>query len=184
MTTENEEKTHCLVFSVPYTDVEIVSFIGEKKSQGIIYNPLRAVAPIPWSSKCPHCQQGQQKEWKLDIRKALQLICSVKFSAPNNYEFYITHKYRASGQLDLSGWCLRVFRSDRKLTMDVIQLTEHLPVFDGPVQDFRSRFVSRGLKLIFSARMPSSNELQACMKGLQEAQPPAVKHPCHALIWP
>ena len=156
-----------LTFKVPYSDIEIVMFAtgGEKRSHGFIYNPLKAVPPIPWSRDCPHCQKGP-KDWKPSVQQAVRTLGSTRFDPPCRYEFEVGRNYLMAGMFDRGDWTLRIFRRDRQLVMDVIQLAGKLPLYQGPTSDFRSRYIDRALKLILSARVPSDEEIQACLKGL------------------
>lgn len=165
--TVKQNPESCLVFEVPYSDVEIVMFAtgNEKRSHGLAYNPLKVASPIPWSSDCPHCQKGP-KDWKPSVQQAVRTLGSTRFDPPCRYEFEVGHNYLMAGMFDRGDWTLRIFRRDRQLVMDVIQLAGKLPLYQGPISDFRSRYIDRALKLVLSARVPSDREIQTCLRGL------------------
>jgi hypothetical protein len=166
----------CLTFEVPWSDVEIVAFIEKDGAAGIAYHPRILNSTIPWSSACPHCFQGKPTKLGPGARQAIKVMCSARRHQPNKYQFVLSPQYLATGKMDRDGWTIKVRRPDKRLILDVIQLTGQPPASQGPTQEFRSAAVVRGLRLILSGRVPSAEEIKACVRGLRSC--PSSLTPC------
>jgi hypothetical protein len=170
-----------LIFTIPYTEIEILSIqLPSKRFGGILYNPRQITTPELWLSVCLHCIEG--KHWKLTIRRAVQTLCSTIYRKPNKYWFYLCPNFKAHGTLTSKGWNLKVIRIDKALSMKVIENQNGPPTFDGPTQMFRSVPLKKALKLILSSRRASKTEMKSCMQGLREIQLIGTQTPCWNLV--
>lgn len=168
----------CLTFRVPWSDIEIISFIARDETAGIAYHPRIMNSAIPWSSACPHCLRGKLTKLRPGTRQAIRVLCSARRRRPSEYQFILSPHYLVLGKSDKSGWMVKVIQQDKNLILDVIQLASQPPVFNGPMKEFRSTIVNRGLKLILSGRAPLAGEVGACVRDLREMKPPIPEIPC------
>ena len=177
MTSEN----NAIIFKVPYADTEILAFLDEKNPLwGLVYNPLKLTAPKPWSNNCLHCQRKKHNYWSRSTQVSVKIMCSCSHFSPRQLEFILPPNYKIREKPDHDGW--DVFRIDKELAMDVFHRPNQPPVLIGPTQDFRSVHVRHGIKLLLSARIPSSAETKALLRVLKKATPPKIRTPCWNVI--
>ena len=182
MAAKKWEGPPCLAFRVPNSDVEIIAFAAGTTLRGVVCNPKRLLPPTPWSGECPHCRQGgSDRKWGKAAMEAVRIMCSAKLIPPDVYEWDFSSHYKARGKLNPDGWNVTIEQPEKNIILNVIHHNKQPPILIGLAREFRSEHVRRGLGLILSGRVPADNEVEACMRGLREAGPPAAKTPCWEL---
>ena len=188
LSTERWGGTKALIFSVPYTDIKILSLIDEDEMRGMIYNPYLLTKPMPWTSNCPHCREGKQKGIPVKIRRAIQILCTIQPDGPDGYRFTLPNRYRIGTRLTERGWEIRILKTKRGATLYVVKLEGKDPVgLQASAREFRSPLLLRTLKMFFSAEKPGENEVQAILSPLHKMEinslPPSRKTPCRMVTF-
>ena len=178
-----------LIFSVPYTDIKLLALVDRNGMRGAIYNPGLLTMPVPWLDRCPHCREGKQKRIPLKIRKLVQVLCSNRPDGPDGYRFALPNHYRIGTRLTPKGWGIRIRKPENGDTQHVIKLKGKEPMeLRGSAREFRSPVLLRTLKMLFSAREPSENEIQAILSPLRTIElnslPTSQKTPCRLTTFP
>lgn len=107
-------------------------------------------------------------------------MCSCSHFSPNQLEFILPPNYKIREKPNHDGW--DVFRIDKELSMNIFCQPNQPPVLIGPTQEFRSVHVRRGIKLLLSARTPSSSETKALLEALKKTTSPKNRTPCWNVI--
>lgn len=201
MAAKKWEGPPCLAFRVPNTDVEIITFAAGTTLRGMVCNPKRLLPPTPWSGACPHCRQGRaehgqggwgwqarsprrgqggsDRKWGKAAMEAVRIMCSARLIPPDVYEWNLSPRHKARGKFHSTGWIITVERPEKSLILHVIHYNNQRPILVGLAREFRSEHVRRGLGLILSGHVPTDNEVEACMRGLREAEPPKRDEGCN-----
>jgi len=176
-----------LIFTVPYTDIEILALMGDGGMRGIIYRPHKLTKPVPWLSTCPHCQRGEQRECPIKVRRSIQALCSIKPERPDGYRFTLPNHYHLYTRKNTRGWVIGVKKPRSTMTLWARALAGEDESFEGSIRDFRSPMLLRTLKLFFSAREPNEREIRACLRPLRDHDPsslkPSQRTPCRVCSW-
>jgi hypothetical protein len=178
-----------MIFSVPYTDIKILTIIDEQGMRGAIYNPYKLTMPIPWLDKCPHCRMGEQEDISLKIRKLIQVLCTAKPDGPDGYGFTLPNKYKIGTRRDSKGWGVRVKKPRSSSSLYVVKLDGTKPTgLQESARDFRSPVLLRTLKLLFSAKEATESEVQAVLLPMRKQPlsdlPIEQQTPCRQAIHP
>lgn len=164
-----------LIFTVPYTDIEILAIIEDNRMRGVIYRPHKLAKPIPWLSTCAHCRKGKQKGCAIKVRRAIQTLCSIAPERPDAYKFTLPNHHQLYTRRDARGWVMRARKPRSTTALWARKLAGEDESFEGPIRDFRSPMLLRTLKLFFSAREPDEMEIQACLQPLLGQDPSSLK---------
>jgi hypothetical protein len=172
-----------IVFSVPYTDIKILALIDDDSMRGAIYNPYRLTKPMPWMSKCPHCREGQQRGIPVKIRRAIQVLCTIRPDGPDGYGFTLPNRYRLGARMTERGWGIRIRKPGNGATLHVVKLEGQEPIgLQESAREFRSPILLRTLKMLFSAVNPNKKDVEAILTPILNQSidnlPPSQKFPC------
>ena len=178
-----------LIFSVPYSDVKILTIIDGGRMKGAIYNPYKLTKPMPWLDRCPHCREGRQKSLPLKIRKLVQVLCSVRPDGPDGYGFTLPNHYRIGTRKTPKGWGIRVRKPKSGSSLYVIKMDGAEPVgLQESAREFRSPILLRTLKLLFSAKETTEKEIQAILLPMHRQPlselPNLLRTPCRRAMHP
>jgi hypothetical protein len=183
-----------LIFSVPYTDLEILALLKDDKMMGVIFNPQVLSKPLPWLSTCPHCRREKQQKYPTDekcrikARRAIQTLCTIKPERPDGYRFTLPNHHQLHTRRNARDWVMGVRKPGSRSTLWVKKLAGEEPIFEGPVREFRSPVLLRTLRLFFSAREPGENEIQTSLLPLLKQDPsslkPSQRTPCRLITHP
>ena len=189
MTTERWGGAKSLVFSVPFTDIKILSVIDGDGMRGAIYDPRKLSRPIPWLGKCPHCRDGEQEGLPLKIRKLIQVLCTAKPEGPDGYGLTLPNKYKVGARRDSRGWGVRVRKPRSRSSLHMVKLDGAEPTgIQESARDFRSPVLLRTLKMLFSAREATEDEVQAILLPMRKQPlselPIEQRTPCRQAMHP
>jgi hypothetical protein len=189
-----DKKTEPLVFTVPYSDKEILLLDDPcGNSLGIIYHPRKMDAPIPWKANCSHCMRGQQSEIDIAVKRAVKVLCSRRligdveeYKVPTNSNPCTVWCKRGSSEVGKSELIIKILQSD-EAPIDAIWINGKF-VTQSKSLLMRSKIVGRSLKLLGSIRPSSKSEMKACLMpllGIQRKEGIAThrRFPCLKIDW-
>jgi hypothetical protein len=160
-----------LIFSMPHSNIKILTLINKDRMKGAVYNPYMLTKPIPWSSKCPHCKKGQQKEMPLKIRRAIQILCSNEPDGPSSYKFTLPRNCQIWIHFTSRGWRTMVRKIGDKGSPCAVKLSGTEPMgFQESTPKSRSPILLRTLEMLFSAREADETEIQAILLPLKKQE--------------
>jgi hypothetical protein len=161
-----------LIFTIPYTNHEILTFIHSTLTAGVAYDPLSTRSPIPWLGNCKRCRRGKIENYPrppLKTRRAIQALCTATPVRLDGYKIttYMggtpTHVVHVKRSRD--GWRLRT-RNPRGDKLEVVGREGRVISTSGPEREFRSPVLQRILKMLLSAREPIESEITSCLRHL------------------
>lgn len=178
------------IFSMPYTDIKVLTIIDSEGVRGAIYDPGRLTHPMPWLAWCPHCRDGRQKGLSLKIRKAVQVLCTIRPDGPDGYSFTLPNRYRIGARRTLEGWGLRIERPDGAGDPLYVIKRHGSPLtrLRDASRSLRSPLLLRTLRLILSAEEADEENTTAILLPMREHPydklPRAMWTPCRRAMQP
>jgi hypothetical protein len=188
-----------LVFTDPYSGHEIllINDLGIAPF-GVSYDPRSLSPPVPWSSSCPHCVNGRDRELSIHLKREIRILssvcaivgkeCYMTFVVPTNCEpIRVTVKAlgESSQEFVVSGGGSR--------SATVIVLRSGRTVYEGdPLlvkQARRPQILGRSLRLLSSSRVADDASLVAllrplaCAQGGRRSNQYSQWSPCRKLDW-
>jgi hypothetical protein len=182
-------KTPPVVFTVPYSDFEILLLTDPSGTRlGIVYHPMRMDDPITWHSTCPHCLRGKQSDLDITVKRAIQVLVSRKVDGD-------TEEYL----VPTNGQCcsVSVKRSDKVMMLKILAEGQESieAVWDhGKLKSdhkhllLRSKILDRSLRLIASSKEPNMRSIKSSLMPMlikQRCEGIAVhrRFPCFKIDW-
>jgi hypothetical protein len=182
-------KTTPVVFTVPYSDFEILLLTDPSGTRlGIVYHPMKMDDPITWHSKCPHCLRGKQSDLDIAVKRAIQVLVSRKITSD-------TEEYL----IPTNGQCcsISVQRSDKGMKLKILADNQESidAVWDrGKLKSdhkhllLRSKILDRSLRLIASSKEPNMRSIKSSLMPMlikQRHEGIAVhrRFPCFKIDW-
>lgn len=189
-------ETEKLVYTDPYSGHEVVLVQTRKDPTfGVAYDPRSVSPPTPWSSVCPHCLAGRDREISIHLKREIRVVASMtKTSAGREYvvptngrPLRVLHQAKADGTQDL-----HIYEGDSETLLATLGT-------DGKIshsgdekiarQAGRPQILGRCIKLLFSARDMDTNILLKLVTPLvTEQRMKASKQlskwsPCRRIDW-
>jgi hypothetical protein len=185
------------IYTDPYSGVEILQISQDDVVVGICYDPRKTLAPVPWSSSCPHCRAGRQKDLSIHTKRAIKMLLSGKsakrrrggstrsvavYSLPTNASS-IALSHEIVGKK-------HVFRARKDGRVLVFRGAPGSKLsHEGDLRAFQSPILHRCVRLLFSARPARPLEVAASFLPIVR-QPKIPRKPggrrlaCRDIDWP
>jgi hypothetical protein len=182
-------KTTPVVFTVPYSDFEILLLTDPSGTRlGIVYHPMKMDDPITWHSQCPHCLRGKQSDLDIAVKRAIQVLVSRKITGD-------TEEYL----VPTNGQCcsVSVKRIDKGMKLKI--LTDGQESIDatwdrGKLKSdhkhllLRSKILDRSMRLIASSKEPNMRSIKSSLMPMlikQRREGIAIhrRFPCFKIDW-
>jgi hypothetical protein len=153
------------IYTEPETGCEIL-LLGDDIPFGAAYHPRRAGDAVPWHSGCEHCNRSRQTNLNIDLKRALLTLTTRRASGLR--EQVPVHGYTIlSSATPYTVWHW-ILDNDHHADVDCpsgqhlhASLPEDRPLKIEGDGKRRSVWLRKGLRLLFSARPATPNEISA-----------------------
>jgi hypothetical protein len=169
------------IYADPYSGHEILVIEDDGTLFGASYDPRRAGTAVAWHGDCRHCQSGRQRKVSIHVKREIQALRTRRHaghvpSTRSNITEYVvpsnSHVHRLRYWRDGSTQHANVVRAENtQLLLSAVQYEgEPITISDGDPRFFQSKILRRCLRLIFSGREATRDEILACAEPLASAQ--------------
>jgi hypothetical protein len=156
------------IYADPFSGIEMLLLRDGPKTHGLAYNPRRSTLPVPWSSTCPHCLKGRQLGLSSQVRREIRFLLSrqretgrTRYELPSRCRPHVVHHYARKKKQEA---LVRGFTPIKTL---LVTCVPRRPLaYEGDRRAFQSPILHRCLRLLFSGRPASLEEVAACLRPL------------------
>ena len=170
----------------PYAGTEVMLIELGEHVFGLAYDPRKTDPPVPWSSRCRHCQHGHQQDLSPSTRREIKMLLSKKTGAASDVYEVPTN----GSPLAIAYWTqgksqhatvVKKGRSRSRLRLRasrrVGQSLEQPLVLEGDLPSFKSPILLRCLRFLFCQRRARPEEVAACLRPMLEMQLAHTRRP-------
>jgi hypothetical protein len=188
----------CTIYTDPYSGHEILVIAADDSLFGATYDPHRAGTAIAWHGDCNHCQAGRQREISIHVKREIQALRTRRHaghvpSTGSNITEYVVpsnshiHKIRYWRDGDTQRANI-VGDAESELLSAVQPPYEKITFCEGRPRLFQSKILHRCLRLVFSGRAATRDEVLACAEPLAASQASRARRPgyrnlCDKIDW-
>lgn len=161
--------TRGTIYTDPHSGTEMLLVEHESRVLGVTYDPKKTTAPVPWTSDCRHCLAGRQLGLSVHERREIRFLLSRKIG-----RYCVRYKIpSASRPRTVIHWTRGKKQTakvaDYKKSKKILLVTTGNPLkCEGDLRSFQSPILRRCLRLLFSGRPASQEEISACLRPLRE----------------
>jgi len=186
------------IYTDPHSGHEILVLVVGKTLLGTAYNPRAAGTAVAWHGDCRHCVAGRQRELSIHVKREIQMLRTrrsagyvpktksaiTEYTIPSNSHPHTVRYWRAA---DSQRACIAGEDDSSTLTA-VKPAYEKVTFSGGDPRQFQSKILHRCLRLLFSGRTATCEEILACAEPLaksqlQRARRAGFRNPCDKIDW-